>query len=92
MTREDQPSYTPDELKSYLPSGWNLVADGETTWDEKKRRLTFRVMDNVDFDWPVTVSEKDVSRHGRMGALERAMDVVYRDRLGKGTRGFGFSG
>jgi hypothetical protein len=92
MTRDDRTTYTPDELKSYLPSGWNLVADGEATWDEKKRRITFRVMDGVDFDWPVTVSEKDVSLHGRMGALEHAMDHVFRDRLGRGTRGLGFSG
>jgi hypothetical protein len=92
MTRDDAPTYTPDELNSYLPSGWNLVDEGEATWDEKKRRLTFRVMDNVDFDWPVTVSAQDVSRQGRMGALQAAMDQVFRDRLGKGTRGLGFSG
>lgn len=88
---DTRPTYTTDELKSYLPSGWDLLDDGEGQWDAKKKRYVFHVIDNVDFDWPVTVDGGDVEEHGRLEALERAMDVVYRDRLGKGTRGIGIS-
>jgi len=90
MERE-RPSYTLDELRSYLPTGWELADGGEATWDDRKQRLSFRVLDNVDFDWPVRVSSADVDRHGRLRALERAFDDVYRGRLGKGTRGLGLA-
>lgn len=88
----DRPDYTLDELKSYLPSGWALLDDGATAWDDKKRRLSFQVLDNVDFDWTVTVSGKDIDEHGRLSALERAFDDAYRQRLGRHTRGLGLAG
>jgi len=91
IMKRERPSYTLDELKSYLPSGWDLADDGEVTWDDRKQRLSFKVIDNVDFDWPVRVSSDDVARHGRLEALEKAFDEVYKGRLGKGTRGLGLA-
>jgi hypothetical protein len=91
MMKHERPSYTLDELRSYLPSGWDLADGGEVTWDDRKQRLSFRVIDNVDFDWPVKVSSDDVARLGRLQALEKAFDDVYRGRLGKGTRGLGLA-
>lgn len=83
--------YSFDELRSYLPTGWELLDDGRASWDAKKKALTVRVIDNVDFDWPVTVSAADAGEHGRLEALRRAMDDVFRDRLGRPTRGLGIS-
>jgi hypothetical protein len=36
----------------------------------------------VDFDWPVVVKPDDASSLGRLEALRRAMDTVFRERLG----------
>ena len=88
MAETTELSYTEDEIKSFLPSGWNLTG-GEGTWNPKKRVWTARILDDVDFDWPVTVQAKDAAEHGRLEALKRAMDETWRGRLGKRTRGLG---
>jgi hypothetical protein len=91
MKRNRPLSYTEDEIRSFLPSGWELVDHGASTWDEKRGVLTFAVLDNVDFDWPVRVSAKEAESEGRLHALERAIDFCFRDRLGRGTRGLGLA-
>lgn len=83
--------YTLDELRSYLPSGWELLDGGRSSWDAKNKALTLRVIDNVDFDWPVTVTAAEADEHGRLEALRRAMDDTFRSRLGRPTRGLGIS-
>jgi hypothetical protein len=83
--------YTLDELRSYLPTGWELLEGGSAAWDPKRRALTVRVIDNVDFDWPVTVTAEAVEQHGRLAALDRAMDDTFRTRLGRPTRGLGIA-
>ncbi len=88
----ERPTYTLDEVHSYLPTGWELAGDGQPTWDDEKHRLTFTVLDGVDFDWPVHVTAAEVDEHGRLGALQRAMDDVFRQRLGRHTRGLGLAG
>jgi hypothetical protein len=40
------------------------------------------VIDNVDFDWPVEVEPGDAASLGRLEALRRSFDRVYRERLG----------
>jgi hypothetical protein len=85
-------TYTEDELRSYLPSGWDLVDAEAAAWDPKRRALTFAVVDNVEFDWPVRVVAAEVERLGRMEALRLAFDRAFRDRLGKPTRGLGLAG
>jgi hypothetical protein len=40
------------------------------------------VLDNVDFDWPVVVKPDDARSLGRIEALRKAFDRVYRERLG----------
>lgn len=91
MTATEDLRYTDAELRSYLPSGWELADDGRSEWDAERQALTVRVIDNVDFDWPVVVRARDAAEHGRLEALRRAMDEVYRDRLGKPTRGLGLA-
>jgi hypothetical protein len=83
--------YTPEELRSYLPTGWELLDGGAAAWDPKKKALTLRVLDNVEFDWPVAVTAAAVAGHGRLEALHRAMEDVFRDRLGRPTRGLGIA-
>lgn len=83
MKTINQPlSYTDTEIRSFLPTGWDIVGDGKGTWDSKKRTWQVSVLDNVEFDWPVVVKADDVTSLGRMEALRRAMNAVYRERLG----------
>jgi len=81
-------SYTALEVRSYLPSGWNLTEDGPGAWDSQKNVWRTMVMDNVDFDYPVEVKPEEASSLGRLEALRKAIDRVHRERLGK--RFFGF--
>ena len=74
--------YTETEIRSYLPTGWGLVGDPEGSWDSRKETWTARVIDNVDFDWPVAVKAGEASKVGRLEALRQAMDRVFRERLG----------
>ena len=91
MTASDAVQYIDEELRSFLPSGWELADGGAAEWDAGRQALTLRVIDNVKFDWPVVVRAGDAARHGRLEALRRAMDEVYRDRLGRPTRGLGLA-
>lgn len=78
----DVPEYTETEVRSVLPTGWDLIGSPEGTWDPKKKVWTARVLDNVEFDWPVVVKGDDVSKLGRLEALRQAMNKVFRERLG----------
>ncbi|HEY0514301.1 MAG TPA: hypothetical protein VGH73_20520 [Thermoanaerobaculia bacterium] len=73
--------YTETEIRSFLPTGWDLIGDRQG-WDAKKKAWRATVIDNVDFDWPVEVTADQVGKLGRLEALRRAMDKVYRERLG----------
>jgi hypothetical protein len=74
--------YTETEIRSFLPTGWNLLGSSQGTWDPKKRLWRATVIDNVDFDWPVEVKPDAAGKLGRLEALRVAMDKVYRERLG----------
>jgi hypothetical protein len=82
MKTNDSLTYTETEIRSFLPTGWSLTEDGEGSWDPKKKVWRSRVIDNVDFDWPVVVKVDEANSLGRLEALRRAMDKVYRERLG----------
>jgi hypothetical protein len=75
-------SYTEVEIRSFLPSGWNLIGPAQGRWDEKKGTWTATVIDNVDYDWPVEVKPADADKLGRLDALKAAVDRVYRERFG----------
>ena len=81
-TTNEPLTYTETEIRSFLPTGWDLAGDGTGNWDAKKKTWQISVLDNVDFDWPVVVKADDAGSQGRLEALRRAMDVVYRERLG----------
>ncbi|NLN10507.1 MAG: hypothetical protein GX178_02715, partial [Acidobacteria bacterium] len=46
-------SYLPIEIRSYLPTGWGLVAGTEPRWDERKETWTAAVYDLADNEWTV---------------------------------------
>ena len=88
-------AYTEDEVRSYLPSGWRLLAAEDAPaelsphtighWDAAKGAWRMRVVDNVEFDWPLVVKAADAAKlgdNGRLEALRRAMDKLNRERLG----------
>lgn len=74
--------YTEAEIRSYLPSGWDLIGERLDPWDPKKKVWRATVIDNVDFDWPLEVEAGDVAKLGRLEALRQAFDRLYRERLG----------
>jgi hypothetical protein len=76
-------SYTETEIRSFLPSGWTLAQDGPGDWDPKKKVWRMMVLDNVDFDWPVEIKPDEATSLGRLEALRKAIDRVFRERLGK---------
>ena len=82
MKTNETLSYTESEVRSYLPSGWNLTDDGPGAWDSKKNVWRTTILDNVEFDYPVIVKAADAQSLGRIEALRRAFDRVYRERLG----------
>lgn len=95
MTANEPLAYTEDEIRSFLPSGWRLAAADDPTgemvpfafghWDPRQAVWRMRVLDNVDFDWPLVVKAADAAKlgaNGRLEALRRAMDKLYRERLG----------
>lgn len=82
MSATEPLGYTEVEVKSVLPSGWSLLEDSAGSWESGKGIWTTRVLDDVDFDWPVVVKAEAAARLGRLEALRLAMDQVYRERLG----------
>jgi len=81
-TTSDTLQYTESEIRSYLPTGWNIIGNQQGSWDAKKKTWRATVLDNVDFDWPVEVRAAEVTKVGRIEALRQAMNRVYRERLG----------
>jgi hypothetical protein len=81
MKMNEPLEYTETEIRSYLPTGWNLVGR-QGGWDAKKKVWKATVIDNVDFDYPVKVTADEIGRVGRLEALRVAMDKVFRERLG----------
>ena len=81
-------TYTEAEVRSYLPNGWHLQWNGGS-WDPATSSWTTQISDGVDFDWRVAVSVVDAAKHGRIEALRLAIDLVFRERFTKNTRGLG---
>jgi hypothetical protein len=75
-------SYLPVELHSYLPSGWNLGAVERRRFDERRGVWSAPVVDGAEQEWELVVKADDAARLGRLPALRRAMDRLYREALG----------
>lgn len=90
MTEYAPFSYTDDELRSYLPTGWTLDDDPAGSWEPKKKVWSIGILDTTDMRWEVEVPEKSVDESGRLNALKASFDDLFVDRLGRRTRGLGF--
>lgn len=75
-------SYTPTEIRSYLPTGWLIFPAATGKWDAERGVFSIRVLDGAQMDWPLEVSARAAAEHGRAEALRRAVDVLNRERLG----------
>jgi hypothetical protein len=76
--------YTVVEIRSYLPSGWNLVApDDPGTWDAGKEQWICRVIDGADTTWDLPILAAELKKMGRVDALKKAVDRLYRKALGR---------
>jgi len=82
MKTNEPIQYTETEIRSFLPTGWDLLADRKGGWDAKKKVWRATVIDNVDFDYPLEVKAEEIGKHDRLEALRQAMDRLYRERLG----------
>jgi|CXWL01.1.fsa_nt_gi hypothetical protein len=80
--------YIRTEIESYLPSGWTLAAD-LGTWDDRKGRWSTLLRDSAEMEWELAVGADAAAKTGRIEALRLAMDKLYRERLGRRTRGMG---
>lgn len=74
-------AYLPQEIRSYLPTGWDLTSE-TGRFDAKKGRWRITVLDGAENEWPLEVASKDADKLGRMPALRNSMDKLYRAALG----------
>lgn len=73
--------YTELELRSYLPSGWGVRPEGAERWDADKQIWSIEVYDSADNIWPLAVAARDASSAGRLEALKKSIDKLYRVAL-----------
>ena len=52
-----------------------MAGRSDTAW-------TIRVLDIADTQWDLEVGSAQVAKHGRLEALKRVIDRVYREALG----------
>lgn len=77
MSHGDELHYTLSEIRSYLPTGWQL-APGETNgrWDPALRVWTLNVMDGSDLEWALTVGPAEAEKKGRLEALRHRLESL----------------
>ena len=76
-------SYSHDEIVGNLPTGWTVSDPIPTgTWDPQRGRWTLVVADGADVEWRLDVDDAQAGHHGRIEALRRAIDGLYRCALG----------
>lgn len=83
MSPESDISYTRHEILDYLPGGWSLADPANSgAWDPRRRRWEVTLRDIADVDWQLCVDGKTAAKAGRIEALKRAVDTLYRSALG----------
>ena len=79
----DSLSYLPIEVRSYLPGGWVLPDSEFGAWDAKEKTWKIKVIDGADAAHTISVEAGAAGSVGRMEALRKAVDSIYRKSLGK---------
>lgn len=70
-------AYSSIEIRSYLPSGWNLQQP-EGTFEPHKRRWEIEVQDVSELVSTLAVDQKQADKLGRIPALRVAIDRLVR--------------
>ncbi len=73
--------YLAQEIESFLPSGWSL-GEEPGRWDGLRAVWAITVRDGAEQDWRLAVSGAEAAKRGRLAALKRAVDELYREALG----------
>jgi hypothetical protein len=73
--------YSTQEIESFLPSGWSL-AGPPGSWDGKRGAWSVLVRDGAEQEWKLAVKGAEAEKRGRLDALKRAADELYRNALG----------
>ena len=78
MTQQTPVSYSPIEVRGYLPGGWSLATEPDSQESANPDSWSVTLIDIADMEWPLTVSPRDVEKLGRIEALRQAIDRIYR--------------
>ena len=81
--------YTETEVRSYLPSGWGIVAGATGRRDAASRTWSIDVYDGADNTWKLEVAGDAASAEGRLAALQTAVRRLERKALGRKSVLFG---
>ncbi len=81
MAESNRLTFTDIEIRSYLPSGWGIRANGAGGWDAGKSTYQIEVYDGTDNLWALKVTAKDAAALGRLAALKASVDKLYRQAL-----------
>ena len=86
MPRSAAPSsilFTETEVRSYLPSGWRIVAGSVGRWDGSQEAWAIDVYDGADNVWKLEVAGDTARDDGRLAALQAAVRRLERKKLGR---------
>jgi hypothetical protein len=75
------PLFTATEIRSSLPSGWNITPGSEGRVDPRTGRWSIDVYDGADNTW--TIEVEPAAGAARLEALRAAIDRVQRKGLGR---------
>lgn len=82
MTAEsNRLTFTDIEIQSYLPSGWGIRTHRTGTWNAARGAYEIEVYDPADNLWPLRISGKEAAAHGRLDALKKSVDQLYRNAI-----------
>lgn len=85
---EEQRGFTSREVVGLLPGGWSLADAADVgAWDEAGKRWHTRLVDCADVSRDLVVEASAMARYGRIEALRRELDRVYRGVARRGLLG-----
>jgi hypothetical protein len=78
----DDSGFTATEVIGHLPGGWTLADAGDPGgWEASGRRWRTRLVDGADVARELVVEAAAIASHGRIEALRREVDRLYRRAL-----------
>ena len=84
----DERGFTAHEVVGLLPGGWSLADSADPgEWEGSGKRWRTRLVDGADVARDLVVEATAIARHGRIEALRRELDRVYRRVCSRGLLG-----